>query len=302
MLDKSKNYENERIIVNEQSNAFDGSVSLSKSKLVWFFSMFITATIGGYSTFSIDAFLLFLGFTAITLCFGHSLGMHRKLIHQSYKCPKWLEYVFVHLGVIVGIAGPRGMMQTHDLRDWAQRQPCCHDYFAHRQSILKDAYWQILCDIRLGHPPIFLPESNFISDKTYQNMEKYWMWQQIPWVVLFFTMGGIAWVIWGVCMRVTVSIIGHWLIGYFAHNKGDQDWHVQGACVQGYNVKFMGLITMGECWHNNHHAFPNSACLGQKPHQADPGWWVLRILNKLGLVSEIILPEDLPKRSELTSL
>jgi predicted DCC family thiol-disulfide oxidoreductase YuxK len=66
-----------------------------------------------------------LGTTAITLCLGHSLGMHRRFIHRSYAAPLWLERLFVYLGTLVGMAGPLGMMRTHDLRDRAQRQPEC---------------------------------------------------------------------------------------------------------------------------------------------------------------------------------
>jgi len=49
--------------------------------------------------------LVFLVFAAATLCLGHSLDMRRRLIHHSYVCPLWLEYFFVHLGVLVGMAG-----------------------------------------------------------------------------------------------------------------------------------------------------------------------------------------------------
>ena len=225
--------------------------------------------------------------------------MHRQLIHQSYECPQWLTYFFVHLGVLVGLAGPKGMMVTHDLRDWAQRQETSHDYFGHKQPLLIDAFWQIHCDINLQHSPEFEPEQAFTQNKIYQWMEKTWMWQQLPWAILLFVMGGLPWVIWGICMRVTVSITGHWLIGYFAHNHGERHWHVDGASVQGYNIKFTALITMGECWHNNHHAFPGSALLGIEPGQMDPGWWVLMGLKKMGLVWNIKLPADLPQRNEL---
>ena len=100
-------------------------------------------------------------------------------------------------------------------------------------------------------------------------------------------------------MRVAVSVTGHWLIGYFAHNSGHRSWHVHGAAVQGYNVRFCGLITMGECWHNNHHAFPGSAKLGLEQGQVDPGWWVLWGLNRCGLVWNLRLPQHLPERLEL---
>ena len=101
------------------------------------------------------------------------------------------------------------------------------------------------------------------------------------------------------CGRITISILGHWGVGYLAHNRGPRDWYVQGAAVQGHNVRYCGLITFGECWHNNHHAFPRSARLGLYPGQVDPGWWMLRLLAACGLVWDIRLPENLPPRREV---
>ena len=98
---------------------------------------------------------------------------------------------------------------------------------------------------------------------------------------------------------VLLCVTGHWLVGYFAHNDGGKHWHVEGAAVQGYNIKYLGLITMGECWHNNHHAFPGSAKLGLHKSETDPGWWVLKALEKMDVVWDIKLPEDLPDRAEL---
>ena len=66
---------------------------------------------------------------------------------------------------------------------------------------------------------------------------------------------------------MTASVTGHWLIGYYAHKLGRRSWHIEGAGVQGYNVPYFGLLTMGEAWHNNHHAFPASARLGLNPGQ-----------------------------------
>jgi len=295
-------YENVRVVTDEGTNAWEGQVSWSPVKSAWVSGMYMAAIIGGALTFNWSAFTLFLSFSAITLCLGHSLGMHRRFIHHSYECPKWLEYLFVHFGVLVGLAGPLGMMRTHDLRDWAQRQDRCHDYFGHQQPFLKDGFWQLHCEVDLAHPPTFRPETDVANDRVYRFMEKTWMLQQLPWALLFYAWGGWAFVIWGICVRVAVSVTGHWLIGYFAHNTGHRTWHVEGASVQGYNVAFAGLITMGESWHNNHHAFPGSALLGIEKGQVDPGWWVLKSLERLGLVWNLKLPADLPVRLELKEL
>ena len=286
----------------KDNTALLGTVHYIPLKSLWISGMYLLAIIGGVSTFSLEALSVFLVTSAITLCLGHSLGMHRRLIHNSYECPLWLEYLFVYLGVLVGLAGPIGMMKTHDLRDWAQRQQQCHDYFAHQQPMLRDWSWQLHCDVKLDHPPAFKPEPHIANDKFYQFIESTWMWQQLPLAILLGALGGISWIIWGICVRVAISVTGHWLVGYFAHTKGDKHWQVEEAVVQGHNIKHLGLMTMGECWHNNHHAFPGSAKLGLHKGESDPGWWVLQTLQNMNLVWNIKLPSDLAKRPELRSL
>lgn len=288
-----------RIIEDHLTDANAGKVVWAPVKSIWFLSNALIALIGGYLFFSWSAFGVFLGFTALTLCLGHSLGMHRRLIHNSYKCPRWIEYLFVHFGVLVGMAGPIGMVHQHDLRDWAQRKRSCHSFLRHGESFFKDGWWQLNCDLQLENPPKFKPEDRIQNDAVFQFMEKAWMLQQLPWALLFFAVGGLSWVIWGICARIAVSVAGHWLVGYFAHNQGHRDWHVSGAAVQGHNVPFAAIITMGESWHNNHHAFPGSAMLGIYESQPDPGWWVLNALRNLGLVWDVVLPTDLPTRPEL---
>ena len=68
--------------------------------------MTLTALIAGPVYFTWGALALFLATTATTVCLGHSLGMHRRLIHRAYDCPLWLERLFVYLGTLVGMAGP----------------------------------------------------------------------------------------------------------------------------------------------------------------------------------------------------
>ncbi len=288
--------------VSEKTNPVEGHVYWSWRKSIWITSHLIIGIIGGILFHSIDSFLLFLAFTAMTACLGHSLGMHRLLIHKSYKCPVWLEYLFIHLGTVFGMAGPFGMMRAHDIRDWAQRHPDCHDYLKHGSGFLKDGWWQLHCDLALDYPPTFTPEKEVAEDKVFQFIEKTWMLQQLPWAILFFLLGGWSWVIWGICVRIPIQLTGHWLVGYFAHNTGSQDWEIEGAAVQGHNVDIAGLITMGEAWHNNHHAFPGSAMMGIYESQPDVGWWVLKVLEKLGLVWDIKLPKDLPYRRELRAV
>ena len=284
------------------TDACAGAIHWKPVKSLWISAITLTALIGGPLFFTWGALALFLATTAVTVCLGHSLGMHRRLIHRAYDCPPWVERLFVYLGTLVGMAGPFGMIRQHDIRDWAQRKPACHAYLAHRSSPLRDGYWQLHCELALVHPPELVIERRVAEDGFYRFIERTWMAQQLPWAVLFFALGGMPWLVWGIAVRVAASVTGHWLVGYFAHNRGPRSWHIRGAGVQGYNVPYCGLITMGEAWHNNHHAFPASARLGLQAGESDPGWWVLLGLERLGLAWNIKTPEMLPHRPNLVAL
>src|SRR5260221_272562 len=224
-----------------------GKVRYAPIKSIWFISMAGGTIIGGVFTVTWPAVLFFLISTACVLLFGHSLGSHRKLIHDSYQCPKWLEYTLVYLGVQVGLAGPLGLLRQHELRDYAQRLPDCHDYLRHGQSFWRDAWWQLNCELRLDNPPQIRIESRIADDRVYQILERSWMGQHLLVAILFYLWGGWPFVFWGVCARVTAGVFGHWLIGYFAHNHGGMHHEVRNAAVQGRNIPFTLLSTLGEC-------------------------------------------------------
>lgn len=276
-----------------------GSVRWSPAKSLWWIAMLLGWIVGGAVFFSWDAVAVFVLLTGAILCLGHSLGMHRRLIHEAYGCPSWIERLFVYLGTLVGLGGPFTMMRTHDLRDWAQRQPACHPYLAHQYPLLADFRWQLHGELLLQRPPAYRYPGKLSESRFYRFLESTEKLQQLPVGLLLFALGGWGWVAWGVCGRVTVSVFGHWIVGHYAHNRGRRDWHVDGAAVQGHNLRWLGLVTFGECWHNNHHAFPGSARLGLYPGQFDPGWRVLKLMERAGLAWALRQPEDLPPRAEL---
>lgn len=292
----------ERVLVDGPSNPVNGVVQWAPVKSIWLTGMTLVAVLFGPFTFSAPSFLVFVVLTAVTICCGHSVGMHRLLIHRSFRANRGVEYLFVYLGVLVGMAGPFGMIRLHDFRDWGQRQNACHDFFSHRGGFWRDAWWQLHCRIELSDPPRFEIERAVAIDRYYQFLERTWMWQQFPVGIILYVFGGINFVVWGIAVRVSVSLIGHWLVGYFAHQPREQVLHVQNACVQGYNLPKLGLITFGEAFHENHHAFPTSAKLGIFPGQTDPGWWLILGLKTAGLVSDVQMPNADTKRAGVVVL
>lgn len=288
--------------VDERTNPVEGVVYWKWSKSLWYSAVVLVALIGAPLTFTPSAAAVSLVLTVVTLCLGHTLGMHRRLIHQSYECPLWLERLFVYLGVLVGIAGPFRIIYMHDIRDWSQRHPQCNAFFIHTNKWWVDWWQQQHCDIRLEHPPQFVIEDRVRLDPFYRFLQATWLWQQLPLAIGLYLIGGVSWVVWGSGVRLFFSMTGHWLVGYVAHNRGRMTWRIEGAAVQGYNVRGFALLTMGECWHNNHHAYPDSARLGLRPGELDLGWLVLRALQRVGLVWNVATPETLPARKERIEL
>src|SRR5262245_44194558 len=124
-----------RMIAGPNADPGRGRVRWKPVKSVWIGSMTLVALILGPLTASWDAMAVFLVTSAVTLCAGHSVGMHRRLIHNSFECPLWLEYVMVELGTLVGMAGPIGMMKEHDVGEWGARQEVGHVLLVQRRRI-----------------------------------------------------------------------------------------------------------------------------------------------------------------------
>lgn len=262
---------------------------------LWNGAMMAGTLILGPLTVSPAALAVFVVTTGGGLLLGHSVGFHRRLIHGSFKCPLWLEHFLVWCGTAVGMSGPFWMIRAHDLRDWAQRQTDCHDYLAHRRPMLVDAVWQMHGRLVLERPPAF-DLGRVGRDHFYRFLERTWMLQQLPIAAALYLLGGWGFVVWGVCARVTVSVTGHWFVGHLAHRCGPQSWLVSGAGVQAHDVPWAGIPTMGEAWHNNHHAFPGSARIGLYPGQSDWGFRLIQLLERLGLAWDVRTPETMAAR------
>jgi fatty-acid desaturase len=281
------------------SDACNGRPVIDLPKAAWNGAMLATALVLGPLCFTWSAFALFLALTYGSLLVGHSVGMHRMMIHRTFACPKPVERALIYVGVLVGLSGPFGIIRIHDTRDWAQRQAKCHDFFAHRRSLPQDLLWNLAYRFEFEQAPRLTIEPNLADDPWYRFMERTWRWHQLALTGALYVAGSLSWVVWGVAVRIIVSTAGHWTITYFCHNPGPGRWRVKGACVQASNLPGLGLLTYGECWHNNHHAFPESARIGLDPGQRDPGWWLISLMERLGLARDVGVPRREVSRDDL---
>lgn len=276
----------------------EGRVRADWANIGWNGGMAATALIVGPFVATPSAIILFVISTALVLLLGHSIGYHRLLIHGSFQTSVAMRRALIWCGALVGMAGPYGIARAHDMRDWAQREADCHPYLAHQTHPLRDAWWQIYCRLQLAKLPVF-DFSELDADRFNGWLERYWRWKQLPVALLFYAIGGWAWVVWGVAARVAIANHGHWLVGHLAHNYGPQKWIVAASGVQAHDVPWAAIPTMGEAWHNNHHAYPGSAQIGLYPGQSDWGYAVIRLMERLGWVWDVQTPATLGERSGL---
>jgi stearoyl-CoA desaturase (delta-9 desaturase) len=61
-------------------------------------------------------------------------------------------------------------------------------------------------------------------------------------------------------------------------------------------LRWLALLTFGEGWHNNHHAFEYSARHGLEWWQSDMTWYVVRFLQAIGLATDVKLPSEVQKQ------
>jgi stearoyl-CoA desaturase (Delta-9 desaturase) len=92
--------------------------------------------------------------------------------------------------------------------------------------------------------------------------------------------GALLTLLWGGLVRIFVLHHVTFSINSLCHFVGRRRFATDD---ESRNLAWLAPISFGEAWHNNHHAFPTSAFHGLSRREIDPGGWVIRGLERLGL-------------------
>lgn len=270
------------------ANAHEGRAVWDFGKSVWVIGMGIAAA---SALFLSSWNPLHIGVAAalcvVSLCCGHSVGLHRFVIHRAGKVPLWLERVLMLLAASAGMGDPLGLIRHHAVRDWAQQQAESHPWLRHGRSFWIDVPMQVMHRIELDHPPRVVVERVRAEDPVYRALEWGHPLLQVGIGAVCWALGGWEALAWIVGMRVFISVVGHQVVGWLAHNVGDVHVEQDDHSVQGHNLGWLGFLSFGEGYHNNHHANSWSARLGLRDNEPDPGWWFIELLARLGLVQDV---------------
>ncbi|WP_024546911.1 fatty acid desaturase [Picosynechococcus sp. NKBG15041c] len=236
-----------------------------------------------WSAIGVCLFLHWL-FGSIGIC----LGYHRLLSHRSLKVPQWLEYAIALIGALALQGGPIFWVAGHRLHHAHTEDETKDPYSAKRGFWWSHMLW------------IFYPDKQFFDADQYsryaQDLAKqpFYRWLnrnflllQIPLAIALYFLGGWSWVVYGMLLRAVLLWHSTWFINSVTHVWG---YRSHASDDNSRNLWWAAILTYGEGWHNNHHAYPSVAKAGWRWWEVDVTWWVIWLLQRLGLATKVIMP------------
>ncbi len=231
---------------------------------------------------------------------GIGMCYHRLLTHRGYQTPKWVEYLMTMCATLSLEGGPIFWVSTHRVHhqlsdhEGDPHTPREGGWWAHAGWILYGESLHAQTQALARYSP------DLSKDRFHVWMSKYhWLPITVSGVLLLAGgwiwggfVNGIAMVLWGVLLRVTLGLHATWLVNSATHLWGSRRFETRD---DSRNSWWVALLTGGEGWHNNHHAHPVSARHGLKWWEIDPNFYGIWILSKLGLARKVRIAQYDPK-------
>ncbi len=237
--------------------------------------------------FSWPAVFVMIGLCVLTSAVGISLCFHRSLTHRGLRIWKPLEYVMAFLGTLSFQGGPITWVSTHRQhhattdRDGDPHGTDRGFFWAHCEWLLKknSAVPDEAARVRLA--------PDLTSDPIYRFLDRNNVQLQVLLALALYVWGGWSFVVWGSFVRLVLMYHSTWLVNSAAHMFGYRTYKTNDFSRNNW---WVAILSWGEGWHNNHHAFQFSARIGLKWFEFDPIWWMIRGLRLVGLVRDVKVP------------
>lgn len=216
---------------------------------------------------------------------GVCLGYHRLLSHRSFQVPQWLEYAIATLGALSLQGGPIFWSAGHRLHhayteDW-DKDP----YSAQRGFWWSHLLWMIYPRSEFFDTASYSRYApDLMRDPYYRWLDRNFLWLQLPLTLILYTLGNWSYVIYGIFVRTVLLWHTTWFINSVTHLWGYRTFT---SNDNSRNLWWAALLTYGEGWHNNHHAFPHIAQCGRAWWEIDVTWWAIWCLKTVGLATKV---------------
>lgn len=239
---------------------------------------------------------------------GVTIGYHRLLTHRSFSCPKLVEYFWVLAGYLAFEGSPIWWVTIHRAHHRYEDTPL--DPHSPKNGLAHACFgWMLDRDYAAHVQPADLSR-DLIADRVYKFLEQGGDWHKAHRLSFFI----------GLTVRLLILLVFGWVpalasllaglivmqvplvLNVVCHmpRLGYRNFHTGDDSV---NVWWVGLLALGEGWHNNHHASPGSARTGLRFLEFDPTWHTICFMKAVGLASGVkaVTPAQLLKMERLTA-
>lgn len=224
----------------------------------------------------------------ITLCY------HRSLTHRAFTMPKWLEYFFVWGAYLAFQGSPIEWAGSHRIHHrYADTAKDAHSpvVYGFRQSfigwIYKTQLYMTPSDVRKAVPWL-------AKDRLYR-----WMGEGVlnsrPYQMFSFVLGFSIILAFFFGIYVGVASLLARVVVFFSPLLLNSICHMEQFGYRNFetpdksqNVWWVALLTMGEGWHNSHHARPSRCSHQVKWWEIDMTHYFVLLLKRFGLIKNLV--------------
>ncbi|HTR70527.1 MAG TPA: fatty acid desaturase [Mycobacteriales bacterium] len=233
---------------------------------------------------------------------GITIGFHRHLTHGAFKAKRALRVALAVAGSLA-IEGPvirwvADHRRHHAFSDQAGDPHSPWRYGENVRALVKGLWFAHvgwMFDVEQTNHERFAPD--LLADRWIARVSKAFPWLSAVSLLLPAAIG-YAWSGWrwqGAVIAffwaslVRVALLHHvtWSINSICHAIGTRPFSVRDRSA---NVWWLAIPSMGESWHNLHHADPTAARHGVLPGQLDSSARIIWMLEKLHLISDVRWP------------
>jgi len=226
---------------------------------------------------------------------GITAGYHRLFTHKSYEAIKPFSALLHILGSMTG-QGPLlfwvAIHRKHHQSSDRKGDP--HSPITHKSFFYAHIKWMMDFDFNQKYLITLVPD--LIRDKVIFTVDRFYLlWLSIGIILPGFFAFLLTWswvafftgCFWGGLIRMFLVHHVTWSVNSVCHFFGKQDFKTKD---NSRNHILPAVLALGEGWHNNHHAFPNSAKHGLLPWQIDITYYIIKVTHFFKLTKNIRLP------------
>ncbi|MDX6636650.1 MAG: hypothetical protein QOJ01_161 [Solirubrobacterales bacterium] len=233
--------------------------------------------------------------------FGISLGFHRLFTHRSFKTSRPVRVLLAVLGsaavegsVIEWVSTHRKHHRFSD-RPGDPHSPNLEDasgLWGSVHGLLHAHVGWMFRGKDMANPARYAKD--LVADRDLRFISRYFpLWVVAGLAVPFglgvaltgSVVGGLTALLWGGAVRIFILHHATFSINSLCHSFGRHSFETGD---ESRNLAWLAPLTFGESWHNGHHAFPTSARHGLGRHQFDPTAGLIHLLERLGLVWDVV--------------